>query len=97
MLAAQNPLAHAPALEVDVTDGQHAGLHILEYVSRMLWRITRGPLKGLIEFTARGGTLTVRTPYGRQTFSISRERRSFSVVLPGDLFGSKHDVVVTAP
>jgi hypothetical protein len=95
-LAPQSFLAFARALELNVADGQHAGRHFLEQVGRLVWRVTAGPLKGLIEFTAAADTLSVRTPAGRQDAAIVRTR-PFSVVFSGDLFGSSHDVVVCAP
>jgi hypothetical protein len=92
----ESELAAAKELEILIRDGKLSGDYVLHQVGPLLWRILTGRLSGCIDFTGHGNWLTVRTPFGERIFPVPQER-PFGMVLPGDLFGSKHDVVVTAP
>lgn len=94
--AINSPLASVPTLELKVSSGPYAGGHLLELVGNLVWAVTAGPLKGLIELASHGDTVAVRTPSGKWTGPVT-SRHPFAAVLPGELFGCLHEVVVTAP
>jgi hypothetical protein len=86
--------AAAKRLNLLILDGKLLGEHMLQQVGPLIWRISSGPLKGCIDFFGHGDSLMVLTPFGELVVPLPREW-PYSLVLPGDLFGSSHDVVVT--
>ena len=90
------PLAAKKTLELYLSDGEQLHHSILHQVAPLQWRALTGLLQGKITLRADGNNLIVQTCFGERTFTIPRVE-PFSMVLPGDLFGSRSHVVVTAP
>lgn len=94
MSPAHGHLADKKSLELTIADGPFAGRYTAGRVGGYVWEVLEEKLGGPIRLTFDGGRLCATTPHGEGAAPPAVEC-PFAVVLPGSLFLSSRDAVVT--